>query len=89
MKIYWDGKSKNIIGTRLRELRNKEGISQKTLAAQLQTEGAEFNELTILRIEKGQRFVSDLEVAALAKHFHVSADYLLGLPDKKGKDTSK
>ncbi|MCD7833002.1 MAG: helix-turn-helix domain-containing protein [Lachnospiraceae bacterium] len=89
MKIYWDGKSKNIIGTKLRELRNKEGISQKSLAARLQTEGAEFNELTILRIEKGDRFVSDMEVKALANHFHVSADYLLGLTNEKGKDIAE
>jgi len=89
MKIYWDGKSKNIIGTRLLELRNEEGISQKTLAARLQTEGSEFNELTVLRIEKGQRFASDFEVRAIAKHFHVSADYLLGLTNERRKDLEK
>lgn len=38
MKIYWNGHSKNIIGNRLKELRTAQGISQKTLAARLQTE---------------------------------------------------
>ena len=51
MKIYWNGHSKNIIGNRLKELRTPQGISQKTLAARLQTEGFEFTDLTILRIE--------------------------------------
>ena len=51
MKIYWNRHSKNIIGNRLKELRTAQGISQKTLAARLQTEGFEFTDLTILRIE--------------------------------------
>ena len=51
MKIYWNGQSKNIIGTRVKELRKAQGISQKTLATRLQTEGFEFTDLTILRIE--------------------------------------
>ena len=29
MKIYWNGQSKNIIGTRVKELRKAQGISQK------------------------------------------------------------
>ena len=43
MKIYWNGHSKNIIGNRLKELRTAQGISQKTLAARLQTEGFYFH----------------------------------------------
>lgn len=81
MKIYWNGKSKNIIGDRLKALRKSQGISQKTLAARLQTEGFEFTDLTILRIEQGKRFVPDYEIVAIANYFHVSTDYLLGLTD--------
>ena len=83
MKIYWNGESKNIIGTRVIELRKAQGISQKTLAARLQTEGFEFTDLTILRIEQGKRFVPDYEIVAIAKYFHISTDYLLGLTDTK------
>ncbi len=54
------------------------------LAARLQTEGFEFTDLTILRIEQGKRFVPDYEIAAIADYFHVSADYLLGI-EKKNK----
>lgn len=83
MKIYWNGESKNIIGKRLKELRKAQGISQKMLAARLQTEGFEFTDLTILRIEQGKRFVPDYEVVAIANYFHVSADYLLGNEGKE------
>ena len=69
MKIYWNGQSKNIIGTRVKELRKAQGISQKTLAARLQTEGFEFTDLTILRIEQGKRFVQIMRLLRLRTTF--------------------
>jgi transcriptional regulator with XRE-family HTH domain len=84
MKIYWNGESKNIIGNKVKELRKAQGISQKMLTARLQTEGFEFTDLTILRIEQGKRFVPDYKIVAIADYFHVSADYLLGI-EKKNK----
>lgn len=78
MKIYWYEGKKNIIGDRVRVLRKEKGISQKTLAEQLQLLGFDFNDLTILRIETGKRFVADYELMALADYFNVSSDYLLG-----------
>ena len=83
MKIYWNGHSKNIVGNKVKELRKAQGISQKTLAARLQTEGFEFTDLTILRIEQGKRFGPDYESVAIANYFHVSTDYLLVITDKK------
>lgn len=79
MKIYWDGKRKNVIGERLRQYRLARNLTQKQLADKLQLEGYEFNDLTILRIEHETRFVSDMEVIALAKFFQVSTDELLGM----------
>ena len=58
-------------------------LSQKALAEQLQLAGYEFSDLTVLRIEKGTRFVPDYEVVALAEFFHVSCEYLLGVQGKK------
>ena len=78
MKIYWNGKSKNIIGERVKELRIKQNISQRTLAARLTLSGIEFSDLTILWIEQGTRFVPDYEVVAIADYFKVSTDFLLG-----------
>lgn len=85
MKIYWNGDSKNIIGERLKILRKEAGLTQRALAEQLQLKGGDFNDLTILRIEQGKRFVPDYEVVALAKYFDVTVEYLLGLSSEKGK----
>lgn len=80
MKIYWDGKSKNIIGNKIKELRKERGLTQKHLAELLQLEGHEFSDLTILRIEQGNRFVPDYEIVILADFFGISTDELLGKP---------
>lgn len=84
MIIYWDKNtnSKNRIGKRVKELRIAKKLSQKALAEQLQLAGYEFNDLTVLRIEQGIRFVPDYEVVALAEYFQVSCDYLLGITEK-------
>ena len=65
------------------ELRTERKLSQKALAEQLQLAGYEFSDLTVLRIEKGTRFVPDYEVVALAEFFHVTCEYLLGVQDEK------
>ena len=76
--FYAEISHENIIGKRLKELRQQQNISQRILAARLTLSGVEFNDLTILRIEKGERFVPDYEIAVIADYFKVSADYLLG-----------
>ena len=65
MKIYWYGDSKNIIGKKIKSLRKNKGLTQKSMAAQLQLLGYDFSDLTILRIEQGTRFVPDYEVVIL------------------------
>jgi transcriptional regulator with XRE-family HTH domain len=77
MKIYWDGRNKNIIGAKVRQLRLERKMTQKQLAARLQLDGHEFSDLTVLRIESGKRFVADYELKALAKALGVSYSDLL------------
>lgn len=77
MKIYWNGKSKNVIGSKIKTLRQNKGLTQKALAEQLQLQGYEFSDLTILRIEQGKRFVPDYEVIILSEFFNISTDELL------------
>ncbi|MGN1307514.1 MAG: helix-turn-helix domain-containing protein [Faecousia sp.] len=84
MKIYWSGDAKNIIGKKVRELRNMQGLTQRALAAKLQLEGFDFTDLTVLRIENGSRFVPDYEVKALCKVLGVTYAELLG-PLEAGK----
>ncbi len=84
MKIYWNGERKNVIGSRVKELRKKQDISQKDFGkARLSLSGIDFTELTILRIEKGTRFVPDYELSVIADYFHVTSDYLLGRTNKE------
>ena len=77
MKIYWNGESKNIIGSKVRALRKKRGMTQKDLATGLQLRGYDFSDLTILRIEQGKRFVPDYEVKALSDFFNITSDEML------------
>ena len=66
MKIYWSGDKKNIIGGKVRALRKRQGLTQRALAEKLQLAGYDMTDLTVLRIESGDRFVPDYEVKALA-----------------------
>ena len=71
MKIYWDGKTKNLIDPQVKRLRKSKKMTQKELSEKLQLMGYDFNDLTILRIEQQTRFVSDIELLALATYFDV------------------
>ena len=42
------------------------------MAAQLQVQGYYFSELTILRIEKGKRLVTDIELKILCDYFRIT-----------------
>ena len=77
MIIHWDGKSKNICGRNVLRLRKTAKLTQEQLASKLQVLGYEFSSVTIGRIEKDQRFVSDLELKALAEVFNVDVNELL------------
>lgn len=77
MKIYWSAEGKNIIGKKIKKMRKSSKMTQKQLADKLQLQGQDFNELTILRIERGSRFVPDYEVLALANYFGITTDELL------------
>lgn len=71
-----DGK-KNAVGPQVRALREKAGLSQEQLMAQLQLMGFDAERGVIKRIEGGQRTVSDLEIRLLARYFKVTYGYLL------------
>ena len=79
MKIYWYRNSKNLIGHRLHDLRISQHLTQRQLAARMQLAGMEMNEVTILRIEKGQRLVTDIALKILCTFFQVDPNTLLGV----------
>lgn len=65
---------KTILGSRLKELREECGLTQKQVAEKLQ-----INSVTYLHYEKEQREPPLALLADMAKLFDVSVDYLLGL----------
>lgn len=74
---------KNLISTRLKELRELHRLSQRDLARALQLAGTDMDKNVITRIETNKRYVTDLELKALSELFHVSYDYLIDGEEKK------
>ena len=69
----------NICGRNIRQLRKAINpvMSQRALADRLQLAGMDLDKNAIQRIEAGQRFVTDIELSALAKVFNTTTDELL------------
>ncbi len=76
-----DGK-KNLIQERLKQLRDERDLSQRDLAHLLQLAGYDMDKNVITRIETNKRFVSDIELKALAEIFQVSYAWLLDGEEK-------
>lgn len=74
MKITKYNEFRNISGTKLRELRKKNKMSQQELAEKLQLKGIDLTSKEISKIEMNKRLVQDFELFAFAKIFKVFAD---------------
>ncbi len=74
---------KNLISSRLKELRELNGLSQRDLARALQLSGTDMDKNVITRIETNKRYVTDIELKALSELFHVSYAYLIDGEEKK------
>ncbi|MGN0474811.1 MAG: helix-turn-helix domain-containing protein [Acutalibacteraceae bacterium] len=62
----------NVCGKNIASMRKKMNLSQREVADKLQIMGYDIDKNAIQRIESGQRFVTDIEVQALAAVFDVS-----------------
>ncbi|MBQ9860079.1 MAG: helix-turn-helix transcriptional regulator [Clostridia bacterium] len=69
---------KEKIGKLVRQLREDANLSQTALGSHLQ-----MSQRKISYIENGQFEPSTEDIVAICRFFGVSADYLLGLSDKK------
>ena len=77
MKIYdFDGK-KNISGERIHQARTTLRLSQAELAARMQVNGVTIEREAISKIETGDRFVTDYELAVFARILNVSMEWLI------------
>lgn len=77
MKQRTNNNGKNLIGERLKVLRNARNFSQRDLARELQLIGIDMDKNVITRIETNKRYVTDFELQALKEIFDVSYDYLI------------
>lgn len=77
--------NRNIVGSRVEEIRKRKGIKQKELLAQLQVRGVDMNASGLSKLEGQIRYVTDIELLALADILEVSLDYLVGRIDEEDK----
>lgn len=68
--------SKELFGQRLFEIRKQNHETQKVLAEAIGMAKSHISE-----IEKGKQTTTAEKIALICGHYHVSADYLLGLSD--------
>ena len=73
-----DGRN-NISGLRVKELRKALQISQRELSDRLQVVGLDIDKNAVQRIESGQRFITDIEILAIAKCFNVTIHNFLNI----------
>ena len=69
---------RNIIGARVTEARQAQGMKQIELLARLQLAGIDISSPALSLLEGQKRPVSDIELNALASILNVSVDWLLG-----------
>lgn len=77
MKQRTHSNGKNLVGERLKLLRQQANLSQRDLAQKLQLIGIDMDKNVITRIETNKRYVTDFELQALKEIFNVTYDYLI------------
>ena len=76
-KIFFDDDKKNVISKALKINRVKRDLSQKELAAMMQTMGVNLDQQMISKIERNLRIVTDYELACFCIALGVSTEAML------------
>ena len=69
--------NRNLVGKKVETIRKKQGMKQKHLLTHLQVNGVDMNASALSKLEGQVRYVTDIELLALAKVFRLSVDSLL------------
>lgn len=69
--------NRNLIGSKVEEIRKRNGMKQKELLAQLQVNGIDMNASGLSKLEGQLRAVTDIELVALADVLGVSINDLV------------
>lgn len=67
----------NVIGSVIREYREKNGLSLTDLSKRLQLYALDIPKNSLQRLEMGNRIITDYELAVFSKIFNVTTDTLL------------
>ena len=81
MKLIFNSKNRNISGTRVREARHNNKMTQKELSANLKLCSVSIDRSSISKIEQQKRIITDYEIVALSTVLKVRVTWLLGLDD--------
>lgn len=73
---------RNIVGPKVRQLRNEARLSQADLAARCGVLGWDLSRETMAKIESQIRWVADFELVCLAAALRVDVNALLPLPKR-------
>lgn len=76
-------KPRNIVGPIIRELREKQGLSQPQLAVKINLHGWDISRETLAKIESQIRWVADLEIGKLAHALDIESPELLRRAEKR------
>lgn len=74
--IKYNGKL-NAIGSKIKDYRIKNKMTQKELAEKLQLYGIDLNKNSLQKIERGDRIIKEYELAVFSEVLNVSSDELL------------
>lgn len=74
--------NRNLIGARVTEARQRQGMKQNELLVRLQLAGIEISVPALSLLEGQKRPVFDFELVALAKALDVSVEWLLGIDNR-------
>lgn len=68
---------KNIVSERVKTLRTERGMSQRKLAEELDKRGYKMDRNIIYRIERNERYVTDVEIKAFTEVFDVDYKFFM------------
>ena len=71
-----DGKN-NLCGEKLSKIRREKGLSQRLLAKKMQLLGYDVDHYFIMRVESGERFVTDIDLKILCEALEIKLSDIL------------
>ena len=86
-KVWADGKTANIVGRLVRELRRKRGFTQEQLSARCQVRGLNLTRSTLAKIEARVWFIKACELFIIARVLNVPMEdfYPPGFGGRRGR----